>query len=58
MIPDVALLTLVLSLLAMAARFSKLGMSLIAALLGKDLIGSLRQGYKGAHPPQALPSPE
>jgi len=58
MIPDVALLTLALSFLAMIARFSRLGMSLIAALLGKDLIGPLRHGYKGTRPPQALPSSE
>jgi hypothetical protein len=58
MIPDYGLLTLGLSFLAIIARFSRVATSLIAQLLGKDLIGPLRSGTKNARRPQALPSSE
>lgn len=56
MIPDAALLTLVFSVLIMAARFGKLAKALMLQLLGNNLIGSLRGGPKSARPPQAVAS--
>lgn len=56
LVPDVTLLTLAFSILAMAARFGRLAKALMSQLLGKNLIGSLRTGPKSARPPQALPS--
>jgi hypothetical protein len=56
MIPDTALITLVFSVLAMAARFGRLAKAFMAQFFGKNLIGSLRNGPKNTHPPQALPS--
>jgi hypothetical protein len=58
MIPDVALVTLALSLLVTMARFGRLAKAMMGQLLGKNLIGSLRNGHAGARPPQALPSSE
>jgi len=58
MIPDLALLTVGLSFLVMAARFGRIAKSMIAQLFAANQIGSLRHGYKSEHPPQALPSSE
>jgi len=57
LLPDVALLTLVLSGLVMVARFNRLLQALMAQVLGKDMIGALRTA-RGARRPQALPSSE
>jgi len=57
LLPDVALLTLVLSGLVMVARFNRLLQALMAQVLGKDMIGALRAA-RGARRPQALPSQE
>jgi len=57
LLPDLALLTLVLSGLVMVARFNRLLQALLAQLLGKDMIGALRTA-RGARRPQALPSQE
>jgi hypothetical protein len=56
MIPLPALITVVLSILVIAARFGRIAKSLIAQLFAPNLIGSLRNGHKSTHPPQALPS--
>ncbi|MDA4113162.1 MAG: hypothetical protein OK474_03860 [Thaumarchaeota archaeon] len=56
MIPDTALVALVFSILAMAARFGRIAKALMAQFFGKNLIGSLRNGHKSTHPPRALPS--
>jgi hypothetical protein len=56
MIPDVSLLTLAFSLLVVMARFAKLAKAFMMQLLGKNLIGSLRNGHVNNRPPQALPS--
>jgi hypothetical protein len=58
MVPDGALLTVVFSVLAIAARFARLAKTLMSQLLGKNLIGSLRNGHKTIQPPQALPASE
>jgi hypothetical protein len=56
MIPVDALLPVALSVLMLAARFSRLAKAMMAKLLGRNLIGSLRNGHVGARWPQALPS--
>jgi hypothetical protein len=58
MLPDVAFLSLVLTGLVMAARFSRLFQAMMAQLLSRDMVAPLRAALKGAHPPQALPSSE
>jgi len=58
MVPDFALLTLIVSLLMVMARFARVAKALMTQLLGKNLIGSLRNGHAGARSPQALPSSE
>jgi hypothetical protein len=57
-IPDFALLTLAMSLLMIMARFARMAKALMTQLLGRNLIGSLRNGHGSARPPQALPSSE
>jgi hypothetical protein len=58
MVPDLALLTLAMSLLMIMARFARVAKALMSQLLGRNLIGSLRNGHASARPPQALPSSE
>ncbi len=58
MVPDVALLTVAFSLMVILARFASLAKSFMIQLLGKNLIGSLRNGRVNNRPPQALPSSE
>jgi len=58
MIPDVAFVSLALSALIMAARFSRIFQALAAQLLAKDMMGPLRTTLRGTHPPQALPNSE
>lgn len=56
MIPDAALLTLIFSILAMAARFGRIAKALMAQVFAKNLIGSLGNGRKSTHAPQAIPA--
>ena len=58
MVPDFALLTLAMSLLMIMATFARVAKALMTQLLGRNLIGSLRNGHASAPPPQALPSSE
>jgi len=58
LVPDAALITFVLSVMVLLARFAKLAKSLMVQLLGRNLIGSLRNGRANSKPPQALPSQE
>jgi hypothetical protein len=58
MVPDFALLTLIMSILVIMARFARLAQALMTKLLGRNLIGSLRSGHANARRPQALPSSE
>jgi hypothetical protein len=58
MIPDAALITAVLSLMVIFARFSRMAKTLLSQLVGKNLIGSLRNGKVNSRPPQAVPATE
>ena len=58
MIPEAPLLTVAFSLLVIMARFARLAKTFMMQLLGKNLIGSLRNGHINNRPPQALPSSE
>jgi hypothetical protein len=58
MVPDFELLTLTMSLLMIMARFARVTKALMTQLLGRNLIGSLRNGHASGHPPQAPSSSE
>jgi hypothetical protein len=58
LLPDFALLTVAMSVLAMVARFNRLLQTLLTQLLNRDLVGSVKTTLRGTHPPQALPSQE
>jgi hypothetical protein len=58
LLPDFALLTLAMSVLAMVARFNRLLQTLLTQLLNRDLVGSVKTTLRVTHPPQALPSQE
>jgi len=57
MLPDLALVTVVLSMLVMLARFNKLLQNLVTQILARNMTGSLRAA-RGTRRPQALPGSE
>jgi hypothetical protein len=58
MIPDLPLLTFAISILIAFARYAKFAKDLLMQTIGRNLIGSLRNGRTSARPPQAVASTE